>query len=200
MQRLVLATHNAKKAREMEEILAAAELDIEIVTLAAYPGAGEPEENGETYLENALIKAEAAVQATNEWSLADDAGLEIDALEGAPGVRSRRFLGEETSFAEKMDFILSELNGKPISERGARFMCAVVLAGPDGESHSFEATCEGRIADAKSGSGGFGYDPIFWLPDLNCTMADLTPEQKHRISHRGKVLRQVVEKLRELNS
>lgn len=191
MKRLIIATHNRKKAGEMIQILSARFPGIELLTLADYEGAPEPDETGETYAENASIKARSAASFTHEWSLADDAGLEIDALNGEPGVHSKRFAGEETSFDVKIARILDALQGVGEESRGARFRCCVALAPPDneGETQIFEATCEGRIALVPSGAGGFGYDPIFFLPELGCTMADLTAEEKHAVSHRGKVLK-----------
>lgn len=230
---LVIATHNVKKAGEMVTILSRRFPVLEIKTLADYPGAPEPEETGETYAENAAIKALSAAAFTGELCLADDAGLEIDALDGAPGHKSKRFGGEDLPFPEKMAMILERMKDVPEEKRLARFRCCVAVAGemtiddcrlprkgpegqrdegtkgPSGEgqivnrqssidnpltlspSHPliFSATCEGRIAHAPSGSGGFGYDPIFFLPELGCCMADLTPDQKHAISHRGKVLK-----------
>lgn len=173
----------------MIQILGGRFPDLEIRTLADYPEAPEPEETGSTYVENAIIKAEVARAHTGEWSVADDAGLEIDYLDGAPGLLSKRFMGDDTPFDEKMAAILERMRETPDSERAARFCVAVALAIPGEETRVFEATCEGRIAEKRSGSGGFGYDPIFFLPDLGCTMADLTAEQKHTVSHRGKVLR-----------
>lgn len=195
--RIVIATHNDKKAGEMMTILRRALPEIEFVTLASYPDAPEPDETDSTYLGNAAIKARSAAAFTGELSLADDAGLEVDALNGAPGVHSKRFGGEGTTFPEKMATILRLLADTPEERRGARFRCAVVLGWPDGRVEEFEATCEGRIAREPSGAGGFGYDPIFWLPERGCTMAELTADEKHQISHRGKVLAQVVERLRE---
>jgi len=171
------------------QILSASFPSLNIKTLADYEGAPEPEETGTTYAENATIKSESAARFTGEWSLADDAGLEIDALEGAPGVHSKRFEGEDTPFPEKMARILELLRDVPDAQRTARFRCCIALTEPSSlQTQLFEATCEGRIAQSPSGSGGFGYDPIFFLPQLGCTMADLTAEQKHAISHRGKVL------------
>ena len=188
IERLVIATHNRKKAGEMVTILQTRFPGLQIQTLADYPAAGEPEETGTTYIANAIIKAEAAAGATGEWCLADDAGLEIDAMDGAPGLYSKRFAGEDTPFAEKIRIILENLSGR--EDRAARFRCAVAFAKTGEPTVSFEAICEGVIADAPSGNGGFGYDPVFWLPELGCTMADLTAEQKHAVSHRGKVLRE----------
>jgi XTP/dITP diphosphohydrolase len=219
IRRLVIATHNRKKAGEMVQILSSSFTDLEILTLADYPDAPEPDENGQSYAENAAIKAYSAAAHTGEWSLADDAGLEIDALGGEPGLWSKRFAGEDTPFPEKMAIILDRMRDVPDGERGARFRCCVALAPPqavtsqgltafnpvpgaapgkDGKAVILEATCEGRIGHSSSGAGGFGYDPIFLLPEKGCTMADLTAEEKHAISHRGKVLRQFAELLVEM--
>ncbi len=189
--RLVIATHNRKKAGEMVHILSARFPGLEILTLADYPGAPEPDEMGDTYAENAAIKAESGAKFTGEWCLADDAGLEIDALGGAPGVHSKRFEGADTPFPVKIQKILDAMAETQEADRGARFQCWIAFAAPPAdatETKLIHAICEGRIATEPSGNGGFGYDPIFWLTELNCTMADLTPEQKHAVSHRGKVL------------
>ncbi len=188
---LVIATHNVKKAGEMVTILGCRFPGLTIKTLADYPDAPEPEETGTTYPENAKIKADSACAATGEWCLADDAGLEIDALPGELGVYSKRFAGEETPFPEKMRIILDRMEETPEADRGARFNCTVALARPGEPTITFTALCEGRIATEPSGNGGFGYDPIFWLSQFGCTMADLTADQKHAISHRGKVLDEV---------
>lgn len=200
MNKLVIASHNPKKAGEMTTILSAALPGLTIETLADHPGAPEPEETGETYRENALIKARSATEFTGEWSLADDAGLEIDALPGELGPWSKRFAGEETSFTDKMDLILERLNDVPDPHRTARFHCCIALVSPHGDETVFEDTCEGAIAHERHGEGGFGYDPIFWLPERGCTMADLSADQKHAVSHRGKVLRALVEHLSQRRS
>lgn len=192
---LVVATHNRKKAGEMTTILGDRFPNLEIRTLADYPSAPEPDETGTTYAENAIIKAESALAATGEWCVADDAGLEIDAMDGAPGLYSKRFAGEETPFPEKIAIILRNLDGR--TDRDARFRVAVALARPGAATEVFEATCEGAIAEAPSGAGGFGYDPVFLLPDGQ-TMADLTATEKHAVSHRGKVLRAFSERLQLL--
>lgn len=198
MSTIVIATHNRKKAGEMLHILSRRLPWLTFKTLADFPGAPEPDESGATYGENASIKAESACRFTGLASLADDAGLEVDALDGAPGLHSRRFEGIDTPFDQKMQRILHLIEGLPDDRRSARFRCCVALARPGAETEIFEATCEGRIAYAPSGSGGFGYDPIFYLPQLECTMADLTADQKHAISHRGKVLKVVGDRLAEL--
>lgn len=195
---IVIATHNLKKAGEMLQILGTRFPTIRFRTLADFPDAPEPDEVGASYTENAVIKAESACLVTGRWALADDAGLEIDALGGEPGIYSKRFAGEETPFPQKMRIILERMASVPQVARSARFRCCVALARPDAETQVFEAVCEGQVAMQPSGAGGFGYDPIFYLPELGCTMADLTPEQKHAVSHRGKVLQAVGDYLANL--
>lgn len=197
-KRLVIATHNRKKAGEMLQIVGARFPGLDLVTLADYPEAPEPDETGSNYAENAAIKAQSAALFTGEWCVADDAGLEIDALDGAPGLYSKRFGGEDLPFPEKMARILALLDEHPERPRTARFRCSVVLITP-AESAHFEATCEGSIAHELRGTGGFGYDPIFLPNDApGRTMADLTAEEKHSISHRGKVLRMLGDHLESL--
>ncbi len=198
-RKLVIATGNRKKGTEMAQILS--ETGLEILTLADFPGADQDvEETGSTYAENAAIKARAAVAATGLVCIADDAGLEIDALDGQPGLYSKRFLGEETPFPEKMRRILEMLRDVPDERRGARFNCAVALATPDGKLYECRGICEGRIAHEMRGEYGFGYDPIFLLPELGSHMAELPPEEKHKISHRGKALTCAKQVLGELFS
>ena len=165
----------------------------EFLTLADFEGAPEPDETGTTYEENAVIKALSACKFTGETCIADDAGLEIDFLDGAPGVYSKRFGGEDLPFPAKITKILELLGDTP--NRGARFRCYVAIAIPDSDVEVFNAVCEGQIARSPSGNGGFGYDPIFWLSEQNRTMADLTADEKHAISHRGKVLKLVGDRL-----
>ncbi|MFN7018382.1 MAG: non-canonical purine NTP pyrophosphatase [Fimbriimonadales bacterium] len=199
--RVVIASHNRSKSREIEQLLRAGlcDLPVEICLLADYPDAPPPpEENADSYRGNATIKAHACATFTGAISLADDAGLEIDALNGQPGMYSRRFAGERTPFPVKMGILLEMLKDIPAERRTARFRCAVAIALPSGEVFTFEDTLEGRIADAPRGQAGFGYDPIFFLPPLGCTLAELPAEFKNRISHRAKVMRQAIPKLREL--
>lgn len=190
--RLVIATHNPAKAGEMTVILGELLTGWEFLTLADFPGASEPDETGETYAENARIKAEAAAAFTGEVCIADDAGLEVDALDGAPGVKSKRFGGVELPFAEKMALILGSVG----EDGGARFRCCVAIALNGEETRVFEAVKEGEIVEPR-GARGFGYDPIFLLPELGKTYAELEPDHKNRISHRGMVLRQAAEYLSE---
>ncbi len=159
-------------------------------SLRDYPDFDEPEESGKTYLQNAIIKAEAARDATGEWCIADDAGLEIDFLNGQPGVKSKRFAGEDTPFSEKIARILTLMNDVAESGRTARFRCAVAIAIPAKDTRVFESIRTGSIAAAPVGEHGFGYDPIFLLPEIGRTYAELEPEHKNEISHRGMVLRE----------
>jgi XTP/dITP diphosphohydrolase len=195
----VIATRNADKAEEIVEILRShlAGLPCELLTLDDFPDYREPGEDGTTFAENALIKARAAADALGELAMADDAGLEIDALGGEPGLHSRRFAGD-TTFEEKMALILARMRETPEEGRAARFQCAVAVAEPNGPSHLFEGTCEGRIAYMRAGTHGFGYDPIFWLEERGCTMAELPPAEKNEISHRADALRAAREALRRL--
>ena len=197
-RKILVATTNVRKGGEMIEILNAANLGVEIVTLADFPDAPPVDETGETFMANAHLKAEAAIAQTGLLSISDDGGLVIDALDGAPGVKSHRFLGENTPFSEKMDKILEMLRDVPDEQRTCRFQCAVVIALPDGRRFECLGTCEGRIAHAQCGDFGFGYDPIFSLPELGRHMAELPPEQKHQISHRGKAMACATEILRKV--
>lgn len=199
--RVVVATTNARKGGEMRSILADGLRDagVELLTLADFPGeVAEVEETGSTFAENAELKARAATAATGCIAIADDGGLCIDALGGAPGLYSKRFLGEETGFPEKMARILEMLRDTPGPERGARFRCAVAICTPDGEVYHCEGVCEGRVAHETRGTHGFGYDPIFLLPEQGRHMAELTPEEKHRVSHRGRALACAIPILRRL--
>jgi XTP/dITP diphosphohydrolase len=199
-KRVVIASHNRAKSREIYQILLEGlrDLPVEVGLLADYSGAPVPEEVGATYVENAILKARACTLFTGEIALADDAGLEIDALNGLPGLHSRRFMGESTPFTVKMGILLERLRGVADERRTARFRCAVAIATPAGALFTFEDTLEGRIAQAPRGQFGFGYDPIFYLPAFGCTLAELPPEFKNRISHRAKVLRQALPTLRTL--
>ncbi|MBA3725145.1 MAG: RdgB/HAM1 family non-canonical purine NTP pyrophosphatase [Armatimonadetes bacterium] len=191
---LVVATRNQSKASEMVKILS--ELlgeSWEVRSLADYPDYPEPEETGDSYAANAKIKAEAAAGATNERCIADDAGLEIDALGGAPGLHSKRFGGEDLPFPDKIRIILERLDGK---ERDARFRCAVAISEPEGPTMVFESVKEGSIAQKPAGERGFGYDSIFHLPELNCTFAQIEPDHKNAVSHRGIVLAEAAQWLR----
>ncbi|HZO89896.1 MAG TPA: RdgB/HAM1 family non-canonical purine NTP pyrophosphatase [Chthonomonadaceae bacterium] len=197
-RKLLIATTNPKKGAEMAQILGAANLGVEFVTLADFPEMPPVDETGATFMENAHLKAAAAARHTGLVAIADDGGLVIDALGGLPGVQSHRFLGENTPFPEKMARILEKMQEVPEAQRTCRFQCAVVVATPDGRAYECEGRCEGRIAHEMRGSYGFGYDPIFLLPEFSKHMAELPPEEKHKISHRGKALACAIAKLKEL--
>ena len=198
MRELVIATRNVKKRGEMAQILSAAGLNLTLLTLDDFPDAPDVEETGETFMENAHLKALSAVAATGLIAIADDGGLCIDAMGGQPGVKSHRFLGADTPFSEKMAKILEMLRDVPEAERTCRFQSAVVIATPDGRTFECLGVCEGRIAWETGGAFGFGYDPIFYLPELGKRMAELPPEAKHEISHRGKSLACATEQLRHV--
>ena len=155
------------------------------------------QEDGTTFEENAVIKAKAVQEATGELTLADDSGLEIDYLNGEPGVYSARYLGEDTSYRIKNANLIQRLEGVPMEQRTARFVCVIAAAFPDGWVETARATIEGVIGYEERGENGFGYDPIFYVPEFHCSTAELSPEQKNAVSHRGKALRQMKEILRE---
>lgn len=199
-KRIVIASHNRSKSKEIAMLLEQGlrDLGVEVALLADYPNAPQPDETADTYVGNAIIKARACAQFTGEIALADDAGLEIDALNGQPGRFSRRFAGEATPFPVKMGILLNMLSAVPEERRTARFRCAIAIATPAGDLYTFEDTLEGRIAQAPRGQAGFGYDPIFYVPELGCTLAELPSEFKNRISHRARVMRQAMPTLRAL--
>jgi XTP/dITP diphosphohydrolase len=183
---LVIATRNHKKLEEMAAILAG--LPIEALPLDAF-GAIEPvPETGDTFEANAREKALGYARATGQWALADDSGLEVDALDGRPGVRSSRWGGREGDDLLNNETLLRALADKPPAAWTARYRCVMALAAPDEVLAITEGTCEGRITDRPAGANGFGYDPYFWLPDRGCTMAELDPREKNRISHRAHAL------------
>jgi XTP/dITP diphosphohydrolase len=183
------ATTNDGKVREIRALLAG--LPIELVGLDRYPGIPAPHETGSTFAENARLKALYYARATGLPSMADDSGLEIDAMEGRPGIESARFGGVDTTYLEKFELIYDTLRRVRRPESTARFVCAVALA--DGDAIAFEAsgTVEGCIASGPAGTGGFGYDPIFFYPPYGCTLAEVSPEQKAAVSHRGAAFRQL---------
>jgi XTP/dITP diphosphohydrolase len=193
MIQLVLATRNRKKLRELQQILEG--LPIELRTVEEFPGVPEVEESGTTFEENAVLKARAVAAATGHWSLADDSGLEVDALGGRPGVYSARYAGPDATDERNRRRLLEALEGVPLPARTARFVAVVALSSPEGEVICRRGECEGRIILEERGTGGFGYDPIFLIDALNQTMAELAPEVKHGLSHRGKALAALREEL-----
>lgn len=188
MKRIVFATGNANKMEEIKMILS--DLGMEILSMKEAGVDPDIVENGKTFEENAMIKAETVAKCLpNDIILADDSGLEIDYLNKEPGVYSARYMGEDTSYDIKNNALLERLKGVPEEKRTARFVCAIAAAFPDGDRQVVRATIEGRIGHEIKGKNGFGYDPIFYVPEYGCTTAELTPEQKNEISHRGKGLR-----------
>lgn len=182
--KIVFATKNKGKLKEIKEKL----YDYNVVGMEDVGINSDVEESGETFEENALIKAKAVADFCSDIVIADDSGLEIDYLDKAPGVYSARFLGHETSYDYKNRKILEMLEGVPDSKRTARFVCAMAVVFPDGSYKITRATIEGIIGYEISGENGFGYDPIFFVPELNKTTAELSMDEKNKISHRGKAL------------
>ena len=194
VKRIIFATGNAGKMREIREILA--DFGGEILSMKEAGISTDAEENGASYEENALIKARAvAEKAGDAVVLADDSGLEIDALGGEPGIYSARYLGEDTSYRVKNANLIERLAGVPEEKRTARFVCAIAAVLPDGRELVTKAAVEGRIGYEEKGEGGFGYDPIFYVPEFGRTTAELSEEEKNQMSHRGKALRLMKEEL-----
>jgi XTP/dITP diphosphohydrolase len=189
---VVIATRNSGKLREIRAILAP--LELKILSLRDFPEIPEIIEDGQTFEENAVKKAAAVARQTGRMAIADDSGLAVDALQGRPGVFSSRYAGERATDAERYQKLLKEMTGTPQGKRGASFICAIAVASPKGKTESVEGQCRGEIAFAPKGSHGFGYDPVFYLPERGKTMAELEPEVKNRISHRA----QALEKLKQV--
>ncbi|MDP9419849.1 MAG: RdgB/HAM1 family non-canonical purine NTP pyrophosphatase [Actinomycetota bacterium] len=190
--RLVLATTNPGKAAELADVLAAGLEDLVLVPRP--PGLPEPEEEGDTLAANARIKARAVVEATGEAAVADDTGLEVDALDGRPGLLAARFAGPGATFADNIAKLLAELVG--VQDRRARWRTVALVSFPDGTDVQAEGTCDGVITEAPRGSGGFGYDPVF-VPDEGDgrTLAELSRQEKNALSHRGRAFRALAERL-----
>ena len=194
-RKIVFATGNAGKMKEIREILK--DLDCEVCSMKEM-GIDIPiEENGKTFEENAVIKAEAVAAACGEIVLADDSGLEIDYLNGEPGIYSARYMGEDTPYSIKNANLIERLKGVPEDLRGARFVCVIAAVFPDGEVVSTYGEVKGRIAHSERGSNGFGYDPVFFLPEFGRTTAELSDHEKNSISYRGEALRKMKEELRK---
>ena len=198
MKELVLASGNKGKMAEFQRLLEG--LDVQIHSMKEYPEIGEIVEDGSTFAENALIKARAVCKATGKPAMADDSGLAVDALNGAPGIYSARFAGEQRSDADNNAKVLQLLEGVEDGKRTARFFCVIAIVLPDGREYTAEGTCEGTILHALQGEGGFGYDPLFYVESLDKTFAELTMEEKNHISHRGHANRKAVEIIRGLKS
>ncbi len=193
IKKIIFATTNKGKLREIRMVLA--DLDVEILSLEDANITTKIIEDGASFEENATIKARTIMQETGMLTLADDSGLEVDFLNKEPGIYSARYCGENTSYDIKNRNIIERLIDVPDEKRTARFVCAIAAAYPDGTVETVRATMEGRIGYEKKGSNGFGYDPIFYLPEYGCYSAELSLEEKNKISHRGKALRLMKEKL-----
>lgn len=196
MTTLVMATGNSHKLREIREILKGTDFDV--VPMKAVLEDTSVVEDGTTFMENALKKARTIAARCGRPTLSDDSGLVIDALGGEPGIYSARYMGEDTPYPIKNQALLDRLKDVPAEERTARFVCAMACVFPDGRELTVEETFEGRIADEIAGINGFGYDPIFYVPERQCTSAELSEEEKNAVSHRGKALRHMKELLTAL--
>ena len=193
---LLVATNNAGKVRELSQLLS--DFPLRLRLLGKFSDIDEAEETGETFAENATLKALHYSAHTRLLTLSDDSGLVVDALGGAPGVRSARYAGREATYAERMSKLLGEMDATGDAERRARFVCVIAVANPSaGTLHTFEGTCEGRIAPAPRGTGGFGYDPLFIPDGHERTFGELPAEVKHSLSHRARALAQAARHLRE---
>ena len=186
---IIVATRNRGKIREIRKALRGLELTIH--SLNDFSGVPEMVEDGKSFSKNALKKARFYSKYFSELALGDDSGLEVDVLEGLPGIYSARYAGEGASDRTNNRKLLTEMDGVPISKRGARFKCVVAMVSTDGREAVAEGSCRGRIGFMEMGKKGFGYDPIFILPQYGKTMAQLTLEEKNRVSHRGKALRKL---------
>lgn len=195
MDKIIFATGNEGKMKEVRMILE--DLGLPVLSLKDAGITADVEENGTTFEENAQIKAKAIMEMTGALVLADDSGLEVDALDKEPGIYSARYMGHDTSCHIKNQNIIDRLEGKVGEERSARFVCAIAAAFPDGRVLITRGTMEGQIGYEEKGENGFGYDPIFYLPEYQCYSAELSLEEKNKLSHRGKALRLMKERLHE---
>jgi XTP/dITP diphosphohydrolase len=192
--KLVLATRNPGKVRELKELFK--DIDVELVTIDEFESIPVVIEDGKSFRENALKKAKVIADSTGEFAIADDSGLEVEYLNGRPGIYSSRYAREGAADKENNEKLLSEMEGVCASERGASFCCVIALIGP-GIEKTFKGTCCGSIAFEPKGEKGFGYDPIFYVPSINQTMAELDPEKKNSISHRAKAFDNLKKWLKE---
>ena len=195
MDKIIFATGNEGKMKEVRMILE--DLGLPVLSLKDAGITADVEENGTTFEENAQIKAKAIMEMTGALVLADDSGLEVDALDKEPGIYSARYMGHDTSYHIKNQNIIDRLEGKVGEERSARFVCAIAAAFPDGRVLITRGTMEGQIGYEEKGENGFGYDPIFYLPEYQCYSAELSLEEKNKLSHRGKALRLMNERVHE---
>ena len=195
--RFVAATGNKGKLKEIKEILA--DFPLDVVSMGEAGIHDEIDETGKTFEENAVIKARYIAGLTNDIVIADDSGLEVDYLNGEPGIYSSRFAGEGASDEDKNRKLLRLLQGVPFEKRTGRFVCAVAVVFPDGRSFTVQGKCEGYIGEKPAGFNGFGYDPLFYVPGYEMTIAEMDTETKNSISHRGKALRMMVQELKNRN-
>ncbi|OCA92368.1 XTP/dITP diphosphatase [Pseudobacillus wudalianchiensis] len=189
MNKVIIATKNEGKAKEFSSLFA--EYGIEVQTLLDYPSLPDVEETGHTFEENAVLKAEAIANETGQLVIADDSGLSIDALDGRPGVYSARYAGVKKDDEANIQKVLAELKGVPEEKRTARFHCVLAIARPGEKTVTVSGSCEGKITSEKQGANGFGYDPIFWMEGFKKTMAELQPEEKNSVSHRGGAMKKL---------
>lgn len=195
-EKVIFATGNEDKMKEIRMILA--DVDVEVLSLKEAGIVLEAEENGASFGENAMIKARACAGLTDGTILADDSGLVIDYLNGEPGIHSARYMGTDTSYHVKNRNLIERLDGVPEEKRTARFVCAIAAVLPGGEELLVEGTMEGRIGYEEKGENGFGYDPIFYVPEYGCTSAQMDPERKNAASHRGRALEKMKERMLSL--
>lgn len=192
LRTLVLGTNNKHKAEEIAPLLE----DTGVTVRAAGEfGSFDPDETGRTLEENAIVKAQAAMELSKEWSIADDTGLEVDALGGRPGIYAARYAGEHCSFDDNINKLLGELKNVPDEKRTAHFVCVIALCRPGLEPMTFRASCGGRILQARRGTQGFGYDPVFFVSETGKTFAELSLEEKNRVSHRSRAVKMLKSEL-----
>ena len=196
VKQILFATGNEDKLKEIRQILGEG---YRVLSLKEAGIQAHVVEDGTTFKENAIKKASEICRLSGQIVMADDSGLEIDALNKEPGVYSARYMGEDTDYHTKNNALIRRLDGVPDEQRTARFVCVIAAAFPDGRVLTAEGVMEGRIGYEEAGSNGFGYDPIFFLPEYGCTSAELSPEEKNRISHRGRALRAMKQSLEELH-
>jgi XTP/dITP diphosphohydrolase len=196
LRKLILATANQNKKIEMTALLQGLPLDLR--TLADYPGLAMPEEDQDTFVGNAIKKAQVVAEHSGEMAIADDSGLEVEALGGRPGVYSSRYAGVEGDYERNNRLLLNELSDIPPQERGARFVAVIAIATPGNRTYTVQGVCPGRIADAPRGEGGFGYDPLFIYEPKGLTFAEMSASEKNAVSHRARALRQARELLGQL--
>lgn len=195
METVIIASGNQGKLKEFKELMK--DLAVEVKSLKDFPEIGDIEENGTSFAENAYIKAKAVYEATGCLSIADDSGLEVDALDGAPGIYSARYAGENKDDKANNEKLLKEMDAVPNEKRGAQFHCAIVAIDKEGRRYDAEGIVRGEILRVPQGDNGFGYDPLFYIEEFGRTTAELSMDEKNKISHRGKAVRQIVDILKE---